>query len=230
MSETQPKRGEPGLALLVDFDDTAAAQNVAELLLERFGGDDWRNIREEFRRGKSNLRTYQEDAFAHHRGVPAGHAGVREGTGRSARRVSRSGAVLCSDWYPCGLIASNGLSLLYPCATRQARSDKGHPRLRRRIAGCAWRCGLCLPLRHGDMLGVGGPASAGYWRPTEKRDAWCCLPEMATQTRVQRDGLTLCTRGRGCWSTAGRQTFPMSRSRSSTRCLPTSGDGGCRCL
>ena len=64
MSETQPTRHEPGLALLVDFDDTAAAQNVAELLLERFGGDEWREIREGFRRGESNLRTYQEDAFA----------------------------------------------------------------------------------------------------------------------------------------------------------------------
>ena len=61
---TPPERdGEP-LALLVDFDDTAAAQNVAELLLERFGGDEWRETREQFRRGESNLRTYQEDAFA----------------------------------------------------------------------------------------------------------------------------------------------------------------------
>ena len=64
MPEAQPERGEPGLALLVDFDDTAAAQNVAELLLERFGGDEWREIREAFRRGGTNLRTYQEDAFA----------------------------------------------------------------------------------------------------------------------------------------------------------------------
>ena len=64
MSVRQPEKDEPGLALLVDFDDTAAAQNVAELLLERFGGGDWRKIREEFSRGESNLRTYQEDAFA----------------------------------------------------------------------------------------------------------------------------------------------------------------------
>ena len=64
MAVTRPEKSEPGLALLVDFDDTAAAQNVAELLLERFGGDDWREIREQFRRGETNLRTYQEDAFA----------------------------------------------------------------------------------------------------------------------------------------------------------------------
>ena len=61
---TPSQRGGEPLALLVDFDDTAAAQNVAELLLERFGGDEWREIREQFRRGESNLRTYQEDAFA----------------------------------------------------------------------------------------------------------------------------------------------------------------------
>lgn len=63
-SETPTQGGQEPLALLVDFDDTAAAQNVAELLLERFGGDEWREIREAFRRGESNLRTYQEDAFA----------------------------------------------------------------------------------------------------------------------------------------------------------------------
>ena len=62
--ETSPQGDQEPLALLVDFDDTAAAQNVAELLLNRFGGDDWREIREQFRRGETNLRTYQEDAFA----------------------------------------------------------------------------------------------------------------------------------------------------------------------
>jgi 2,3-diketo-5-methylthio-1-phosphopentane phosphatase len=64
VSETRSERGEAGLALLVDFDDTAAAQNVAELLLTRFADEDWRGIREQFRRGETNLRTYQEDAFA----------------------------------------------------------------------------------------------------------------------------------------------------------------------
>ena len=61
---TPPERGHERLALLVDFDDTAAAQNVAELLLERFGGQGWRERREQYRRGETNLRTYQEDAFA----------------------------------------------------------------------------------------------------------------------------------------------------------------------
>ena len=35
-------------AVLVDFDDTAAEQNVASLLLERFGDPSWQEVRERF--------------------------------------------------------------------------------------------------------------------------------------------------------------------------------------
>ena len=51
------------VALLVDFDDTAAEQNVAETLLKEFGGDSWQAFREAFRNGTMNLRHYQEEAF-----------------------------------------------------------------------------------------------------------------------------------------------------------------------
>lgn len=51
------------LAILVDFDDTAAQQNVAETLLKEFGGDGWQGFRESFRNGTMNLRNYQEKAF-----------------------------------------------------------------------------------------------------------------------------------------------------------------------
>jgi 2-hydroxy-3-keto-5-methylthiopentenyl-1-phosphate phosphatase len=51
------------VALLVDFDDTAAEQNVAETLLKEFGGDGWQGFRESFRNGTMNLRHYQEKAF-----------------------------------------------------------------------------------------------------------------------------------------------------------------------
>lgn len=64
MSETRSERGEPGLAFLIDFDDTAAAQNVGQLLLDRFALEGWREIQEQYRRGQTNLRMYQEDAFA----------------------------------------------------------------------------------------------------------------------------------------------------------------------
>ena len=58
----------PQVVVLVDFDGTAAAQNVAETLLERFGsedvfeGDAWKSHREAFRKGEITLREYQERA------------------------------------------------------------------------------------------------------------------------------------------------------------------------
>ena len=50
-------------ALLTDFDDTAAVQNVAELLLTRFGDPTWTEVRQQFRDGVMNLKEYQEIAF-----------------------------------------------------------------------------------------------------------------------------------------------------------------------
>ncbi|MBI4337119.1 MAG: MtnX-like HAD-IB family phosphatase [Chloroflexi bacterium] len=51
------------LAILVDFDDTAAEQNIAELLLSRFNPEGLATLRQEFRQGRMNLRDYQEVAF-----------------------------------------------------------------------------------------------------------------------------------------------------------------------
>ena len=50
-------------AVLVDFDDTAAEQNVASLLLERFGDPSWQVVRERFRGGELTLKEYQEITF-----------------------------------------------------------------------------------------------------------------------------------------------------------------------
>ena len=50
-------------AVLVDFDDTAAEQNVASLLLERFGDPSWPVVRERYRGGDLTLKEYQEIAF-----------------------------------------------------------------------------------------------------------------------------------------------------------------------
>ena len=49
--------------MLTDFDDTAAAQNVAELLLYQFGHPSWTDVREQFRAGKLSLKDYQEITF-----------------------------------------------------------------------------------------------------------------------------------------------------------------------
>ena len=50
-------------AVLTDFDDTAAAQNVAELLLHKFGHPSWTEVRERFRAGELSLKEYQEETF-----------------------------------------------------------------------------------------------------------------------------------------------------------------------
>lgn len=58
------------LALLVDFDETACEQNVAELLLARFCDDGWQDLRRAFREGRITLRQYQETAFRRVRATP----------------------------------------------------------------------------------------------------------------------------------------------------------------
>ena len=55
--------GKPTPAVLTDFDDTAAAQNVAELLLHRYGDPTWTDVRQQFRDGHLNLKEYQEITF-----------------------------------------------------------------------------------------------------------------------------------------------------------------------
>ena len=53
----------PPPAVLTDFDDTAAEQNVAELLLHQFGDPTWTDIRARFRAGEFTLIEYQEIVF-----------------------------------------------------------------------------------------------------------------------------------------------------------------------
>jgi len=49
--------------VLTDFDDTAAAQNVAEMLLNQFGDPNWKDVRQRFRDGRMSLKEYQEITF-----------------------------------------------------------------------------------------------------------------------------------------------------------------------
>lgn len=50
-------------AVLTDFDDTAAVQNVAEMLLRQFGPADWEDVRARFQAGELSLQDYQEITF-----------------------------------------------------------------------------------------------------------------------------------------------------------------------
>ena len=52
-----------GPAVLTDFDDTVAVQNVAELLLQRCGHSSWQDVRQRFRDGLMTLKEYQEITF-----------------------------------------------------------------------------------------------------------------------------------------------------------------------
>ena len=61
-------------AVLIDFDDTAAQQNVAELLLNRFGDPTWHDTRQRFRAGEYTLKEYQEITF---RNIRAGRSAMQ---------------------------------------------------------------------------------------------------------------------------------------------------------
>lgn len=63
MSDNPGPANRPRPAVLTDFDDTAAAQNVAELLLCQFGHPSWTGVRGRFRAGELTLKEYQEITF-----------------------------------------------------------------------------------------------------------------------------------------------------------------------
>ncbi len=109
-------------AVLTDFDDTAAAQNVAELLLHQFGHPSWTEVRERFRAGELSLKDYQEITF---RQMRAGkdamqayvreHAGFRPHFGELAQFCREKGIPMCIvsqglDFYVQALLDGSGQS------------------------------------------------------------------------------------------------------------------------
>jgi 2,3-diketo-5-methylthio-1-phosphopentane phosphatase len=51
------------MLVILDFDDTAAVENVARLLLDRFGDGAFSQIQAQYSQGKLAFRDYQESAF-----------------------------------------------------------------------------------------------------------------------------------------------------------------------
>ena len=108
-------------AVLTDFDDTAAAQNVAELLLHEFGPPSWTEVRERFRAGELSLKEYQEITFRQMRaGKDAMQAYVRERAcfrphfDELARFCRENDILMCIvsqglDFYVQALLDGNGL-------------------------------------------------------------------------------------------------------------------------
>ena len=51
------------IAILCDFDETAAQQNVAHIVLNRFGESEWRALQQQFHEGTLRAREYFERPF-----------------------------------------------------------------------------------------------------------------------------------------------------------------------
>lgn len=51
------------IAVLCDFDDTVAQQNVAHLILERFGDGSWKDVRRRYVNGQATAEEYFEKPF-----------------------------------------------------------------------------------------------------------------------------------------------------------------------
>lgn len=105
------------LALLVDFDDTAADRNVAELLLRRFYPNGWERLRQAFLAREITLRHYQEQGFRAMGARPEemqayvrAHASLRPGFDRLVRYSASRGIPLAVvtnglDFYARALLA-----------------------------------------------------------------------------------------------------------------------------
>jgi 2,3-diketo-5-methylthio-1-phosphopentane phosphatase len=75
-SPWQPRYSGKPPAVLCDFDDTTAVENVAEMLMEHFSKDDsWRELRRQSRDRAMSLKEYQERAF---RAMEAGREEMKD--------------------------------------------------------------------------------------------------------------------------------------------------------
>ncbi len=97
-----------GPAVLTDFDDTAAVENVAELLLNRFGDPSWHDVRRRFRDHELTLNEYQEIAF---RGIVADRATMQDYVKRNAHLRPYFGELwkFCQDQGVPMAVVSQGL-------------------------------------------------------------------------------------------------------------------------
>jgi 2-hydroxy-3-keto-5-methylthiopentenyl-1-phosphate phosphatase len=87
------------MLVIFDFDDTAAVENVARLLLDRFGDGEFTRIQAEYSAGRLLFRDYQELAFhsldatvTGMRDYAAETARLRAGFGEAVQAAAASGA------------------------------------------------------------------------------------------------------------------------------------------
>jgi 2,3-diketo-5-methylthio-1-phosphopentane phosphatase len=111
------------MLVILDFDDTAAVENVARLLLDRFGDGAFSEIQASYAAGKLTFRDYQETAFrslavdvATLRSYAAQAATLRPGFREAVAAARKSGARLA--------IVSAGLDFyIEPVLLRHGFSD-----------------------------------------------------------------------------------------------------------
>ena len=146
----------PRVVVLVDFDGTAAAQNVAETLLERYGSetfpesDTWKAHREAFRKGEMTLREYQERAF---NGVDVTLAEMSDGLKGLCwpREGFKEFVSYCNSNDIQLLIITNGLHFYVDSVLGHAGLDG--------LSVCAVGC-------------EGQPGHLRYWYPYETTECW----------------------------------------------------------
>lgn len=110
------------LAILCDFDDTVAEVNVAEIILKRFGGFRWLELRRQYREKLIPFWQYQEGAFRDVTAEPdemtayiRKHVALRPGFSRLWRECQTNATPLAIvtlglDFYVAALLEREGLS------------------------------------------------------------------------------------------------------------------------
>lgn len=125
------------VTVVCDFDDTAAAQNVARMLLDRFAeGREMKHL-EDFRAGRATFREYQERGFNEvHASIAVMEAYVRENASLrpgfheavDAAREAGAGFVIVSaglEFYVRALLDREGHSSLPAIAVKASQAGPG---------------------------------------------------------------------------------------------------------
>ena len=125
------------IAILCDFDETAAQQNVAHIVLNRFGESDWRALQQQFHEGTLRAREYFERPFD---GVTASrhemqrhvreHGSLRDGFVELAHYCRERGIELAivthgMDFYVEAMLEQVGLEWLPTYAVHTTFTDAG---------------------------------------------------------------------------------------------------------